>query len=155
MSISPAANPRLFRFSDSYEEKVPHNASSIAASEFKVQKVTELGNVTSTSTFVERDLGFYGKLGPYILLTYGDTMFCTSKGFDTFRGMTCNSAAFACEDPTKTLDPILDTNGYPQCFLRPSEEYGENITEYSLGITNVIEIAPGKGIDVGDDSALT
>lgn len=111
-----------------------------------VKEVTELGDVLSASTFVKRDLGYQGKLGPYILLTYGDTMFSTAEGDDEFRGMTCNSAAFACEEATCVFDPVLDDNDYPRCLLQPTQDYGEDPSVDSLGITNVIETSPGEGM---------
>ncbi|KAK5083527.1 hypothetical protein LTR05_006029 [Lithohypha guttulata] len=114
--------------------------------EVKINDVTELGNVLSTSAFVKRDLGFQGQLGSYILLTYGDTMFSDAEGSDQFRGMTCNSVAVAGKHPTKVLDPRLDQDGFPHCFLRPSEQYNEDPSVYALGLTNVVEISPGKGI---------
>ncbi|MBA7489675.1 hypothetical protein ES702_00209 [subsurface metagenome] len=114
--------------------------------ELKIKEVTELGDVTSTSTFVKRDLGFQGKLGSHILITYGDTMFSDAEGNDKFRGMTCNSTAVACEEPTSVFDPVLDESEYPRCFLQPSEEYGEDPSVYSLGITNVVETSHGEGI---------
>lgn len=115
------------------------------AREIKIQNVVELGNVSSMSTLVKRDLGFQGKLGDYIVLTYGDTMFTDANGSDEFRGMTCNSSAIACEDPTQVFDPMLGDNGYPNCLLKPSHEYGEDPSKYALGITNIVETSRGKG----------
>jgi len=121
------------------------DGSAPSPREVQVQNVIELGNVSSTSTLVKRDLGFQGKLGNYILLSYGDTMFTDSSGSDEFRGMTCNSLAIACEDPTQVFDPLLGDNGYPHCFLIPSKEYGEDPSKYALGITNVVETSHGNG----------
>lgn len=36
--------------------------------------VEELGNVRADSTRVERDLGFQGKIGEHVLLTYGESI---------------------------------------------------------------------------------
>ncbi|KAK5945941.1 hypothetical protein PMZ80_000080 [Knufia obscura] len=115
------------------------------AREVKIQNVTELGNVSSISSLVKRDLGFQGKLGDYILINYGDTMFTDARGSDEFRGMTCNSCAIACEDPTQVFDAKLDNSGYPHCLLMPSDEYGEDSSKYALGITNIVETSHGKG----------
>lgn len=112
----------------------------------KIKEVTELGNVTSTSTCVKRDLGFQGKLGSYILVTYGDTLFMRAPPYEEFRGMICNSIAIACNKPTRVFDPVLDEEGDPCCLLRPCSEYGENPSFYSLGITNVVETSPGEGM---------
>jgi len=115
------------------------------AREVTVKNVIELGNVSSMSTLVKRDLGFQGKLGPHVVLSYGDTMFTDSQGSDEFRGMTCNSSAIACTDPTQVFDPLLDDSGYPHCLMKPSDEYGEDPSKYALGITNVVETTHGKG----------
>ena len=39
-----------------------------------IAHVEELGNVRADSTRVERDLGFQGKIGEHVLLTYGESI---------------------------------------------------------------------------------
>lgn len=136
----------LFIVHDHDESEGSSDTEQSGVREVKIKEVTELGDVSSTSTFVKRDLGFQGKLGSHILVTYGDTMFSDAEGNDQFRGMTCNSIAIACDDPTSVLDPVLGDNQYPQCFLLPSSEYGEDPSVDSLGITNVVEMSHGEGM---------
>lgn len=121
----------------------------------KIAHVEELGNVASLSTRVERDLGFQGQLGPYILLSYGDTMYRDEDWSDKFIGMTCNSVGLATMDPTKVIDPLLNETGHPQFFLKPSPEFGEDYGEDALGITNVVETSPGKGTHTSPSCALS
>jgi len=142
----------LVRDHDSGQDAV--DAGAPAARDINIQNVVELGNVSSMSTLVKRDLGFQGKLGHYILLTYGDTMFTDSHGSDEFRGMTCNSSAIACDDATQVFDALLDDHGYPHCLLKPSEEYGEDPSKYALGITNVVETSHDRGKSVGTNLLL-
>lgn len=124
-----------------------HNDQSqhLLESRLKISHVQELGTVSSVSTRVERDLGFQGKLGPYILLSYGDTMYRDKDWSDNFIGMTCNSVGLATIEPTKVVDPLLNETGHPQFFLKPASEYNEDYGEDALGITNVVEITPDKG----------
>ena len=124
------------------------NDGQLIVREMKVHSVEELGSVFSSSTFVKRDLGFQGNLGRDIVLTYGDTIFTDSKADDTFRGMVCNSLAVACSDPIKVFDPALDDSGYPDCLLKPDQRMNEDPNTYSLGITNIVETSPGKGISI-------
>lgn len=112
---------------------------------FRIVHVEELGNVRSLTTRVERDLGFQGQLGQYIMLTYGDTMYRDEDWSDRFIGMTCNSVGIATVDPTEVYDPLLNDSNHPKCFLEPAAEYGEDSSQYALGITNVIELNPGRG----------
>ena len=114
--------------------------------ELIVSNVSFLGDVRSTTTNVKRDLGFQGQLGPYILLTYGDTMFTDSGYNDTWRGMTSDSMALATHDPLQVVDPVLNDDGYPPQFCPLHSEYGEDPSECALGITNVVETSPGQGI---------
>lgn len=140
------ANPNhLFIVHDNGGQEGSSDPANPGLREVKIKEVTELGDVSSTSTFVKRDLGFQGKLGPHILITYGDTMFSDAEGNEEFRGMTCNSTAIACDEPTCVFDPVLDEREYPRCFLQPSKEYGENSSVYSLGITNIVETSRGEG----------
>ena len=111
-----------------------------------VADVCFLGDVHSKTTYVKRDLGFQGQLGPYILLTYGDTMYSDSSYDDTFRGMTSDSMALATHDPLEVIDPVLEENGYPPQFCPLHKSYGEEPSECALGITNVVETNPGEGI---------
>lgn len=64
---------------------------------------------------------------------------------DRFIGMTCNSVGLATANPTKVHDPLLNETCHPKCFLEPSAEYGEDCSEYALGITNVVEIEADRG----------
>lgn len=143
INMSPTT-PSLFRFKD-YEPVQDFNDRTTSFKGVEIKNVIELGNVSSSSTFVKRDLGFQGKLGHHVLLTYGDTMFSDAAGSDQWRGMTCNSAAVALDDPTAVYDTLLDDNNYPRCFLKPTEEYGEDPSVYALGITNIVETSHGEG----------
>jgi hypothetical protein len=105
-----------------------------------------LGNVHSLSTHVKRDLGFQGKIGPHVLLTYGDTMYSDSNYTDTWRGMTSDSMAYATHDPLQVLDVDLNGQGYPKQFCPLEKAYGEDASACAMGITNVVETTPGQGI---------
>lgn len=133
---------QLFRHQASHDVRRFPQRSEAQSRKLVVANVVELGNVHSSTTSVKRDLGFSGRLGDYEFLSFGDTMFGHD---DQFRGMTCNSLAVATTSPTEVLDPLLDENKYPRFFLRPNEQAGERIDEYSLGITSVIERTPGQG----------
>lgn len=135
----------LFRADNQEGSEASSGVEHSNAREVRIKNVVELGDVRSASTYVKRDLGFQGKLGPHILLSYGDTLFSDASGSDEFRGMTCNSTAIACDEPTCVLDPVLDHNNYPRSLLQPSSKYGEDPSVYSLGITNVVETTPGEG----------
>lgn len=140
------ANPKcLFIVHENKGQEGSLHPDNPGLREVKIKEVKELGDVSSTSTFVKRDLGFQGKLGSHMLITYGDTMFSDAEGNDEFRGMTCNSMAIACDEPTCVFDPVLDDRKYPRCFLQPSKEYGEDPSVYSLGITNIVETSHGEG----------
>jgi hypothetical protein len=123
------------------------NTSTTRHHELVVSHVAFLGDVHSKTTYVVRDLGFQGQIGPYILLTYGDTIF-TDRNYknDTFRGMTSDSMALATHDPLQVVDPALDENGYPRQFCPLHKGFDEDPSECALGITNVIETSPGEGI---------
>lgn len=136
---------RLFIIHDNEGQEGSSDPDNPGLREVKIKEVTELGDVSSTSTFVKRDLGFQGKLASHILITYGDTMFSDAEGNEEFRGMTCNSTAIACDEPTSVFDPVLDNREYPRCFLQPSDEYGEDPSVYSIGITNIVETSRGEG----------
>jgi hypothetical protein len=107
--------------------------------------VQELGDVHSVNTFVKRDLGFQGRIGNNIFLSYGDTMYSDSNYGDKFRGMSSDSIALATHDPLKVMDVNLNDQGYPQQFCPIMMEYGEDASTHALGITNVIETYPGQG----------
>lgn len=127
------------------------SVSSRQPRKLSVACVDFLGEVHSITTTVKRDLGFQGQLGPYILLTYGDTMYTNTTmpshtlSNHTFMGMTSDSMALATHDPLQVIDPVLDNNGYPPQFCPLHKEYNEEPSEYSLGITNVVETTPGSG----------
>ena len=110
--------------------------------------VQELGDVHSKNTFVKRDLGFQGRIGNNIFLSYGDTMYSDSSYSDEFRGMTSDSIALATHDPLEVMDIGLNDQGYPQQFCPIMAEYGEDPSTHALGITNVIETYPGQGAEV-------
>lgn len=99
----------------------------------------------SNNTYVNRDLGFHGQLGETVILTYGDTMWSDSSHSEKWRGMTSDSAAFATAEPLQVQDFDLNDQGYPQQFCPLLKEYGEDLSEDAIGITNVIETSPGQG----------
>lgn len=143
-----SAPNNLLRVSDHEFRSGPSSGDAGSGSpDFKVASVEELGDVQSLSTCVKRDLGFQGKLGDHVVLTYGDTMFSVPQGDNQFRGMTCNSCAIACNDATQVFDPILDENSYPRCLLPPDAAAGEDPSEYAVGITNIIETSHGNGMN--------
>jgi hypothetical protein len=115
----------------------------------KIARIDFLGTVHSTTTHVKRDLGFQGRLGDHILLSYGDTLYSDANYSDTWRGMTSDSIALATHDPLKVVDPYLTPNGYPPQFCPLISKHGENASECALGITNVVETGPyrcGEGV---------
>jgi hypothetical protein len=107
--------------------------------------VHELGDVRSKTTYVKRDLGFQGRIGHNIFLSYGDTMYSDLTYSDGFRGMTSDSMALATHNPLAVMDIDLNDQGYPQQFCPIMAEYGEDSSTYALGITNVVETYPGQG----------
>lgn len=138
----------------------------------QIKSTTFLGPVKSQTTSVARDLGFPGRLGEYVLLTYGDTLFTkpkTSAGNKsdahaaaetdtisnsnsdcTWHGMVCNSVALATEDATWVHDvrgpgtcDSTDGSWWPGCFLKPADD--EDESEWALGLTGVLELSPGCG----------
>ncbi|EXJ84844.1 hypothetical protein A1O3_05518 [Capronia epimyces CBS 606.96] len=103
-----------------------------------VENVEFLGQVHSATTYVKRDLGFQGRLGEHILLSYGDTMYSDAEYSDKWRGMVSDSVALATHDPLVVVDPALNHDGYPEQFCPLDASRGEDASEYSLGITNVV-----------------
>jgi len=114
--------------------------------DIQVSCVDFLGNVYSSNTYVKRDLGFQGRLGRHILLSYGDTMYSDANYSDTWRGMTSDSIALATHDPLIVVDPILNDDGYPPQFCPLMDDLNEDPAECALGITNIVETHPGQGI---------
>lgn len=110
-----------------------------------VSHVELLGDVHSLTTHVKRDLGFAGKIGDHVMLSYGDTMYSDSNYSDTWRGMTSDSMAFATHNPLEVLDINLNEQGYPRQFCPLEEAYGEDPGDCAMGITNVVETYPGQG----------
>jgi hypothetical protein len=76
------------------------------------------------TTFVKRDLGFPGRLGCNIFLSYGDTMYA----------------------PLEVIDIHLNAQGHPRQFCPIMAEYGEDPATHALGITNIVETYPGQGM---------
>ena len=121
-------------------QPLPRTAEGIS-----VASAALLGSVRSATTHVNRDLGFQGQLGKYVLLTYGDTMYSDGNYSDHWRGMTSDSVAFATHDPLVVFDTDLNENGYPRQFCPVIKHFGEDPAECALGITNVVEMEPGQG----------
>jgi hypothetical protein len=112
-----------------------------------VSNVDFLGDVHSLTTHVVRDLGFQGQIGPYILLTYGDTIYTDAHhNTSKFMGMTSDSVALATHNPLEVIDPLLNEKKYPKQFCPISEKHGENMSTCALGITNVVETYQGQGV---------
>lgn len=111
-----------------------------------VASVEVLGNVRSLTTHVKRDLGFQGRIGEHVLLTYGDTMYSDANYTDTWRGMTSDSMAYATHNPLEVLDVGLNEQGYPGQFCPVENAYGEEAAQCAMGITNVVETYRGQGI---------
>lgn len=110
-----------------------------------VARVELLGNVRSLTTHVKRDLGFQGKIGDHVLLTYGDTMYSDANYTDNWRGMTSDSMAYATHNPLEVLDVGLNDEGFPGQFCPIEKKFGEEAAECAMGITNVVETSPGQG----------
>lgn len=122
-----------------------HQPRSPATQGLSIESADLLGFVRSATTHVNRDLGFQGQLGSYVLLTYGDTMYSDGNYSNDWRGMTSDSVAFATHDPLLVVDTDLNENGYPRQFCPIIKHYGEDPAECALGITNVVETEPGQG----------
>ncbi|KAL2407923.1 hypothetical protein ABEF95_015013 [Exophiala dermatitidis] len=107
-----------------------------------IDRVDFLGPVHSATTHVKRDLGFQGRLGEYILLSYGDTLYSDAEGTDSWRGMTSDSMTLATHDPLVVVDPpgLLNDQKYPRQFCPLDPNVGEIPSEYAVGITNVVSI---------------
>jgi hypothetical protein len=111
----------------------------------KVSSANLLGNVHSLTTHVKRDLGFQGKIGDNVLLTYGDTMYSDANYTDSWRGMTSDSMAYATHNPLEVVDVGLNDQGFPPQFCPVEASYGEDAAGCAMGITNVVETYPGQG----------
>lgn len=122
-----------------------HEPRSSTNDGISVASADLLGNVRSATTHVNRDLGFQGQIGKYILLTYGDTMYSDGNYSDHWRGMTSDSVAFATHDPLLVIDTNLNEDGYPRQFCPIVKHFGEDAAVCALGITNVVETEPGQG----------
>ncbi len=112
-----------------------------------VSSVKLLGNVRSLTTHVKRDLGFQGRIGSHVLLTYGDTLYSDANYTDTWRGMTSDSMAYATHNPLEVVDVGLNDQSFPAQFCPLEKSYGEEAAECAMGITNVVETYPGQGTD--------
>jgi hypothetical protein len=110
-----------------------------------VARAKLLGNVHSLTTHVKRDLGFQGRIGDHVLLTYGDTLYSDANYTDNWRGMTSDSMAYATHNPLEVLDVGLNDQGYPGQFCPIENIYGEEAAQCAMGITNVVETHPGQG----------
>jgi hypothetical protein len=110
-----------------------------------VAGVKLLGNVRSLTTYVKRDLGFQGKIGDHVLLTYGDTIYSDANYTTAWQGMTSDSMAYATHNPLEVLDVGLNEQGYPGQFCPVVKSYKEDAGECAMGITNVVETNPGRG----------
>jgi hypothetical protein len=127
----------------------PGSSFSNSPSKITVSHVEFLGDVHSATTSVVRDLGFQGHLGPYVLLTYGDTLWTLPEDpndSSVFRGMSSDSMALATHNPLVVIDPVIESNGYPPQFCPIKASYGEEAATCALGVTNVIETFAGQGI---------
>jgi hypothetical protein len=122
-----------------------HHHSKRGRVSISTYAIEQLGDVHSVNTFVKRDLGFQGRIGNNIFLSYGDTMYSDPGYSNQFRGMTSDSVALATHDPLQVMDVNLNDQGYPQQFCPIMAEYGEEPSTYALGITNIIETYPGQG----------
>lgn len=112
----------------------------------EVSFVDFLGDVHSATSFIKRDLGFSGQLDNLTVLSYGDTLWSNAENdTSTFRGLTSDSMALATENPLIVVDVGLNDQGYPNQFCPIMKEYGEDMSEDAMGITNVVEISPGLG----------
>ncbi|KIV93340.1 hypothetical protein PV10_04558 [Exophiala mesophila] len=111
-----------------------------------ISKVDFLGDVHSSTTYVIRDLGFQGRIGKHVLLSYGDTLWSDANYSDKWRGMVSDSVALATHDPLVVIDPILNANGYPPQFCPVMSEYNETNSDYALGITNIVETGRNQGM---------
>lgn len=155
-SSSAAPILRLRPYKHHAAQNQHDNVDSLPPSTLHIKSTTFLGPVKSQTTHVVRDLGFPGRLGEYVLLTYGDTLYIEENGTadhdssHDWRGMVCNSVALATEDVTQVCDPRKSDSGgstderwWPDCFLKPGE--GEDESEWALRLTGVIELSPGRG----------
>jgi hypothetical protein len=122
-----------------------HRTPSSMTQSLAVASVDFLGNVRSATTHINRDLGFGGQIGQYVLLSYGDTMYSDGNYSDHWRGMTSDSIALATDDPLLVYDPDLNDQGYPRQACPIVKHYGEEKSVCALGITNVVETEPGQG----------
>jgi hypothetical protein len=127
-----------------HEHRTP-SSTAAGTQSLTVSSVDFLGNVRSISTHINRDLGFGGQIGQYVLLSYGDTMYSDGNYSDHWRGMTSDSIALATNDPLLVYDPDLNDQGYPRQACPIVKHYGEEKSECALGITNVVETEPGQG----------
>jgi hypothetical protein len=105
-----------------------------------------LGHVKSSTTNVIRDLGFPGQIDDIQLLTYGDTLFRSTKQPNSFLGMVTNSVALATDNPLVVVDKNLGTNGWPVHFVPVLAKYGEDAAVDAMGITNVIPTTLGNAV---------
>jgi hypothetical protein len=113
----------------------------------KVQSSTLLGDIRSRTTHCVRDNGFQGRIGDHVIISYGDTIFRNKSYKSEWLGMTSDSVALATSNPLEVEDVNLDSKGWPEqfCQLNP-RWHKENPGDDAMGITNVVETTPGKGV---------
>ncbi|KAJ8101162.1 hypothetical protein POJ06DRAFT_89985 [Lipomyces tetrasporus] len=111
-----------------------------------VTSASLLGDIYSTTTYCLRDNGFNGRIGDVTLISYGDTMFRDSSYTDKFCGMTSDSVAIATSNPLQVIDVLLDSGGWPEQFCPLNPAWNEDKSVDAMGITNIVETGPGRGI---------
>ena len=117
----------------------------------KVANYTYLGNQTTVSGPIYRDLGFTGVVNGLIVWTFGDTLWKPDPNQEKYFFLSSDSAAFGHKDiPTAVYDfgvtPISKTYPTEWIPLLPSEEASGGLSVFAMGGTNVIEYATNQGL---------
>ena len=110
-----------------------------------------LGNQSTPSGPIYRDLGFTGVVNGLIVWTFGDTLWRYDPVNDKYAFCASDSAAFGLlNTPIAVYDfGITPVSGkYPKEWipLLDSEEAEGGLSKFAMGGTNVIEIAPNQGL---------
>lgn len=96
-----------------------------------------LGNITSTNSYVVRDLGYHGTIDSWEINSYGDTFHCQYQDPTTTRDcspVSVNSASLDTDDPLYVEEFNLN-DGAPQAFV-PFDDTEQPNYNWGMGITN-------------------
>ncbi|KAL9056191.1 MAG: hypothetical protein Q9162_003070 [Coniocarpon cinnabarinum] len=153
-SATPAANSAPFYHPASSLANPTSSSSSVAGPVNLTPTATAfLGNVTSVTSNIVRDLGWRGQLGDTSLYSYGDSLWCSDSDEITCNIFASNTVAMGTSDPCQVKDfatsgTLLLTHPsdhYPpfqsSLLLCPKNRMGldlcEEADDFSVGVNNL------------------